>query len=159
MPLNCENCIKRCRANCCRGPVPFTREFVESHTPVRPILLMRQLDEKHIAVLADDNTLPKKTKNQINAVCPFLGLDDRCSVYDDRPPVCRRYGDESVMFMTCSYQDKDGRVRSRQERRHVEKVQFEKQEKTVQKMRMGKSDISPKEKAELEKFGNETGLI
>lgn len=51
--------------------------------------------------------------------CCFLGHDLKCAIYDDRPRLCRKYGDESVLSMTCPYQAKDGKIRSRQETRKI----------------------------------------
>ena len=56
-------------------------------------------------------------------MCPFLGLDDKCTIYHDRPAVCRKFGDESTILMTCRYQSADGRIRDRAERRRIEKLQ------------------------------------
>jgi RNA ligase (TIGR02306 family) len=52
--------------------------------------------------------------------CPYLGLDFKCSIYEDRPEVCRLYGNEQDINLTCQYQDKNGRMRSRQEKRIIE---------------------------------------
>jgi Fe-S-cluster containining protein len=53
--------------------------------------------------------------------CVFLNDDLSCNVYEDRPWVCKKYGDESCSFMTCPFQSKEGRIRSRQERRKIER--------------------------------------
>ena len=52
-----------------------------------------------------------------DARCCFLNEDLSCNIYDERPHICRKFGDESHMFMTCLFQSKDGRIRSRQEQR------------------------------------------
>ena len=90
------------------------RTFVEAHTPIRPISRMEAVPGDMVAPWAIDERTG-------SGVCPFLGLDDRCSVYDDRPDICRVFGDESSSVASCAYQDKDGRARSRQERRAVER--------------------------------------
>lgn len=50
-------------------------------------------------------------------------------------PVCREFGTESHLYMTCSYQASDGRVRSRQERRRVEAGQAKRREASLRDMR------------------------
>ncbi len=53
--------------------------------------------------------------------CPFLTYDLKCNIYENRPFVCREFGKESHERLKCSFQDKDGRERSRQERRLIER--------------------------------------
>lgn len=57
-----------------------------------------------------------------NLKCCFLNTDLSCNIYDDRPNICKKFGDESHSFMTCHFQDKHGRIRSRQERRKLERA-------------------------------------
>lgn len=52
-------------------------------------------------------------------MCPFLNKDYTCNIYEDRPGVCRDFGNETHADLTCSYQDKDGKERSRQECRKL----------------------------------------
>lgn len=107
--------------------MPFENSFVESHTPVRPIAVRQPLGDNAVIVVSIDERYPDGR----HGVCPFLGLDDKCSVYADRPPVCKKFGDGSSAFMTCSYQAPDGRVRSRQERRQVERTNLKVQVQTL----------------------------
>ena len=108
MSFNCSRCLSKCEAYCC-GPVPMTPAFIEAHKVVRPIIKLIQLG---------DNLVIPETED---LRCPFLSADFKCTVYDDRPEVCKTFGDESAMLMTCPYQAADGRVRSRQERRSLER--------------------------------------
>lgn len=43
--------------------------------------------------------------------CPFLKKDLSCAIYEDRPDVCRKFGDESHELLCCPVQDKDGNAR------------------------------------------------
>ena len=43
--------------------------------------------------------------------CPFLKKDLSCAIYEDRPPLCRKFGDDSHEVMCCPMQDKDGNPR------------------------------------------------
>lgn len=54
-----------------------------------------------------------------NGKCCFLNKDLSCNIYENRPPVCRKFGDETCGYMTCCFQSKDGRIRSRQESRSI----------------------------------------
>lgn len=108
--MDCSKCTAKCGAECCSN-VPFDRSFVETHKPVREII--------ELVPLGDNMVVPKTASGR----CPFLSEDYRCTVYKDRPRVCRVFGDESTIFATCSWQDKNGRVRSRQEKRQLDRLQ------------------------------------
>jgi Fe-S-cluster containining protein len=106
--IDCSKCLAKCKAICC-GIVPFDPGFIAKHKTVREVV--NRLD------ISDGNVV-LETKDWR---CPYLGEDYRCTVYEDRPDVCRLYGNEQQINLTCQYQDKDGRIRSRQERRAVER--------------------------------------
>jgi Fe-S-cluster containining protein len=112
--MNCDSCLLTCRAACCRGPIPMLKETFAAHTPIRPVTKQMEHGENIIVMHVAENG---------EQVCPFLGMDDKCSIYGDRPELCRKFGDESHIMMTCSFQAKDGRIRSRQERRKVQRDQ------------------------------------
>lgn len=140
--FDCGKCLSNCKADCCHQPVPFEKSFVESHRPVRQIMIRKELGSHMVSVLAFDERYAKrdeKGKKYETVVCPYLGFDDRCSVYDDRPEVCRKYGDESSMMMVCSFQSADGRIRSRQERRHIERVLFKRQYDMIKRLNTGEA--------------------
>ena len=111
--MDCSKCLDKCKAECC-SVVPFEKDRFYRNKRVREILELTEFDGIVIPTTKDGK-------------CPFLGHDLQCTIYDDRPDVCRKFGDESHILMTCAYQDKDGRVRSRQERRQIsrqhEKIQ------------------------------------
>lgn len=146
--FDCDQCRDRCKADCCRGPIPMPRALLEKRTPVRRIIDMRDLGDGMVLVMAADETkstvgggvpspmyVERPGAPKLFGCCPFLGLDNRCTVYEDRPPVCREFGTESHLYMTCSYQASDGRVRSRQERRRVEAGQAKRREASLRDMR------------------------
>lgn len=107
--MNCSNCIKSCEAKCC-GVVPLPDSVWEKHTPVREVIKKFDMGNGYTVGMTKD------------AYCPFLSKDFRCTIYEDRPEVCKKFGDETEILMTCSYQAKDGRIRSRQERRALYSV-------------------------------------
>jgi len=87
--IDCLQC-----ANCCKN---FSPRF---KTPdikrISKLLKMRESDfiEKYLRV-DDEGDFVVNTKP-----CPFLGADNFCSIYDDRPSDCRRfpYTDEDVFI-------------------------------------------------------------
>lgn len=101
--MDCSKCHAQCRASCC-SEVPMPPSFLKRHRPVREITEIVEYGGAVIAKTASGR-------------CPFLGEDYRCSVYDDRPAICRVFGDGKTSFSTCHWQDADGRLLSRQERR------------------------------------------
>lgn len=70
--------------------------------------------------------------------CCFLDLDYSCAIHQFRPPVCREFGSESDIMMTCSFQDKDGKLRNRQAERKLgrDKQKFIKGAVEIQKQKM-----------------------
>lgn len=78
--MDCLTC-----ANCCKTTSPIFRdkdiERIAKHLSVRPAVFVQQylhIDEDGDYVL---NVSP----------CPFLGADNRCSIYEVRPKACREY--------------------------------------------------------------------
>lgn len=78
--INCLEC-----ANCCKttGPLLLNKDIdrLAKATQLRPAVFT----EKYLRIDEDRdyvfNTLP----------CPFLGSDNHCNVYSDRPNACREY--------------------------------------------------------------------
>ena len=110
--MSCFDCKKmhpKCKAHCC-GIVPIPKDVYSRnfHKIVRP---------PHDFVDAGESIIPLTS----DAYCPFLteGLD--CNIYDDRPDVCRKFGNESHPMLFCPHLDKNGKERSRQNRRQVER--------------------------------------
>jgi hypothetical protein len=81
-------------ANCCKNYSP--RFKTPDIKRISKQLKMRESDfiEKYLRVDEDDDFVVK-TKP-----CPFLGADNYCSIYEDRPSDCRRfpYTDEDVFI-------------------------------------------------------------
>lgn len=78
--INCLTC-----ANCCKTTSPiFYQNDIER---LSKALRMKPGDfiEKYLRVDGDNDFVLK------SAPCPFLGEDNYCSVYEDRPKACREY--------------------------------------------------------------------
>lgn len=115
--FQCSKFHEKCKAFCCKN-APIEKEIYErnQHKSVRQVKKIlefigidRESNEKQTLVL------PYTT----DSYCTFLNEDLSCNIYDDRPHVCKKYGTESSKCLRCPYQDKDGRTRSRQERRKI----------------------------------------
>ena len=115
MSFDCEKVRHLCKSECC-GPCPIPVATWKRHKwrSVSPITY--ECDDGqgyvHHVTLAGH--------------CAMLGRDGRCMIYptaqnqpDERADICRIFGDERHLLMTCRWMDKGGRVRSRQERRAI----------------------------------------
>lgn len=147
MAFDCNNCLANCKADCCHQPVPMENTFIATHIPIRPIIRRQALGDNMSVVTANDERLGDMSDGKIHGVCPFLGMDDKCSVYADRPTVCKMFGNEMNVFMTCSFQAADGRVRSRQERRQIERKLFPAQIAAIKRLKEGTATAEDKAQA------------
>lgn len=117
--MDCTKCHSRCNAECCSCTSPIPKDIYERNKDkivTQPIQIIETdgkgrdfKDEKAIVALTEHHK------------CIFLNIDLSCNIYEDRPWICKKFGDESHPYLTCSHQSKDGRVRSRQERRAIER--------------------------------------
>lgn len=78
--IDCLNC-----ANCCKTTSPVFRkrdiERLANRLNIRPA----EFVERYLRVDEDDEYVLRQ------APCPFLGEDNYCSVYEDRPAACASY--------------------------------------------------------------------
>lgn len=145
--MNCDNCLMKCKADCC-SVVPIPARLLDTHEVIRPILKLFPASD----VMGEPYVVPLTKDGK----CPFLGWDNKCSIYEDRPPICRKFGDETSPFMTCTFQAADGRIRSRQERRHLERTLQGQQEATINRLREGSA--TDKDKKTMIEFIDDMGL-
>lgn len=103
--FNCDQCRERCKNICC-SYVPIENEIIDKVIPPGPCVK---------APIFDGYTICQKGDR-----CAYL-VEGKCIIYDKRPEVCRLFGNEQHKNLRCPYQDKDGRIRSRQERRQIER--------------------------------------
>lgn len=87
--VDCLSC-----ANCCRNYSP--RFKTPDIKRISKALRMKEgvFIETYLRLDEDGDYVVKSTP------CPFLGSDNRCSIYEDRPSDCRRfpYTDEDVLL-------------------------------------------------------------
>ena len=119
--FDCSEFLDQCHAACC-GIFPIEKELYEKNIDkivTKPIKIETYFDADPF----DDN-IKKDFIVPIteNAKCCFLQSDYKCAIYEDRPTVCKVYGDESRPNLFCHWQDKTGKKRSRQAKRSLDRV-------------------------------------
>lgn len=80
-----------CKGKCCTF-VPFSPEEFSEITAKHPIPLPAKVERFGLAYLV--------SKGDQDCTCAYL-KDGKCSIYEDRPLVCRQYGE--VAQMPCKY--------------------------------------------------------
>lgn len=112
MKFDCESQHHKCKAECC-GIIDFTKELWErnQHKVItKPVEVIPFPDNVNVMPITE------------SGYCPFLRADYHCNIYEERPNVCREYGNESTPEMSCPYLKKDGIQRSRQNRRSLQRM-------------------------------------
>lgn len=109
-----------CVVECC-GPIPMLRSLVKKH---------------HDLIAVDyTDTIPDHPEFTFPVTCDLMcifldGVSKQCSIYPDRPDVCRKFGDESHVEMSCPYLRSDGTKRNRQSRRKIQRAGAAAQERS-----------------------------
>lgn len=85
--------LSKCNAQCCYN-IPFECGELERYREaiVNPVLFTMPLGP---AVVAFTNEQPELNK------CPFLRRDYKCNIYENRPDVCRKFGE--IEKMPCEF--------------------------------------------------------
>ena len=118
-------CLKNC--GLCCGPVPIKKEIYEKNKGKARPHAMTDLGS-HILALQGST-----------AKCAFLTEENRCSIYDERPDVCRLFGCSEEAKVNCSlacpFLRPDGTIRKRQERRKVVQINNKKAKYMMKQMK------------------------
>jgi Fe-S-cluster containining protein len=109
--MACEKLLNKCKAQCC-GVVPIPSKVWEANQD--------KINRKPQQVMFEMDAIIPVTKD---GICPFLSDEHRCNIYDDRPEICQKFSDESHPMMCCTFINKDGVERKRQDKRRVERMQ------------------------------------
>ena len=99
--LPCEECVQT-KNSCCITDIPLS--FAEAILMLdyaeklnKDVVIGEHPEDKHMMMM-----LPKKQNMEIRTEpCVFFGSDGRCEIYEDRPSICRAYGNE---HMRCRYE-------------------------------------------------------
>jgi len=78
--INCLDC-----ANCCKTTSPIFYQNDIERLAKRLRLKPGEIIDKYLRVDEDNDYVLRSSP------CPFLGPDNYCSVYEDRPKACREY--------------------------------------------------------------------
>lgn len=78
--IDCLSC-----ANCCKTTSPIFRDVDVKRLSKRLRLTESKFIDTYLRIDEDQDYVLK------TAPCPFLGADNYCSVYEDRPLACREY--------------------------------------------------------------------
>jgi Fe-S-cluster containining protein len=105
--IDCSKCPER--GSCC-GPVPFTKELLEKHRDKIKVEIEKEFEQdKGIWIIPKDGL-----------ACVFLDRQTRkCLIYEDRPEVCRIFGEE---ILPCPYFKRSGNSRSKASMKKVNKL-------------------------------------
>lgn len=131
-PINKEVCAQ-CGAECCDVSTPFSKEDI------------KRIKSKHrklfrgvtvTPTLAEAFNLHKRNNTQ----CVFLDENKRCKIYEDRPQICKDFGDKP--FARCAYNGLDYYPTDPKERKAAAKVQQEAGMMELFKMH-GKGHLKP----------------
>lgn len=131
--FECSRLHSQCQAQCC-GNAPIDPEIYERNLDKRLEEVVQEIPFRNIDPEDGELKLMVLPVTE-SGKCTFLKRDLTCNIYDDRPEVCRRYGNERHLMLTCPYQAKDGRIRSRQERRSLLRKVQKKAEATAENYR------------------------
>ena len=124
MCMNCEPFLPECQAECC-GPCPIPKALWAASQD--------KLQRVPTTALDDGDGFVHQMGADGN--CCFKQADFRCAIYDRRPEVCHLFGDESHPLLRCRWQKKDGRRRSRTERRQLSRELMEDQDRFLAGLR------------------------
>lgn len=113
MPFECKKYHCKCEALCC-GVVPIPAPIWQrnQHKLQRPV---KEIHKVYYAPEYENRRRIAILPVMDDFKCPFLTQDLSCAIYDDRPEVCRKFGDESHQLLKCPMQHKDGTPRDENE--------------------------------------------
>lgn len=90
-----------CKAQCCYN-VPLPVGFLEAHEGRIITPVIGQVNMGSHPVFSDSIVFLTDRDIDKNK-CPFLTVTNRCNVYEDRPEICRSYGDGETPLSTCKF--------------------------------------------------------
>ena len=90
--------LNKCHACCCYN-IPFADGELEKFADkiVNPVVYTEPLGPALVAFTVEINNILDIDKNK----CPFLRDDYKCNIYDNRPDVCRKFGE--IPELQCEY--------------------------------------------------------
>lgn len=115
--MSCPNCKlfhAMCKAQCCAfTPLPRATYFGNFDKQQRPVKEILEFGNDVIPATEDGH-------------CTFLTDTFQCAIYNQRPEVCIKFGDETHINMTCAFQTKEGHSRPKKETKRIAGLQEQK---------------------------------
>lgn len=92
----------KCGAACCYN-IALPQGFVKKHEDkiITKIIGIIPLSANPQQGFFEEQELCKTAEEPNKNKCPFLRSDYKCNVYDDRPRICRIYGE--IPELTCKF--------------------------------------------------------
>ena len=91
LKMKCK--VSRCNASCCYNIAFKNDELVRfADKIVNPVINIVWFGGVRLAMTAS---------NMDNNKCPFLRKDYKCNIYENRPDVCRKFG--QIRELPCKY--------------------------------------------------------
>jgi Fe-S-cluster containining protein len=114
VPFECKKYHCECKARCCGiVPIPVVTWQKNQHNIQKPVLYAHK-------VLAQDPHTEKRETSILpvteEMLCPFLKEDLSCAIYQQRPEICKKFGDETHLMLCCPVQKADGTPRTENEK-------------------------------------------
>lgn len=78
---------------------------------------MRKYDVLRFTIRGEDFVVPFSEEPKYDHLCVFLDHDKRCAIYDERPDICREFGEEKMP--NCPFIKPDGTLRCGEETRKM----------------------------------------
>ncbi len=88
--FKCTEVLGLCRAMCCKlgGGVALTPDEIRSGKYLMEYLCIEKKEQCTKDIECYHKIVQLKTEN---GICVYLGDDDHCTIYEDRPRMCRNY--------------------------------------------------------------------
>jgi Fe-S-cluster containining protein len=116
--FECKKYHGKCQARCC-GIIPIPRKIWQKNQHK----VQKKVLEKHKVEVTNPQT-KQKTRGILpitqDMLCPFLKKDLSCAIYEDRPDICKKFGDETHLMLCCPMQQADGTERTEAEMQEFE---------------------------------------
>lgn len=97
----------KCRPNKCKGAccynVPFKDEELEKYKDkiINPVLAVETLPNMKVQAVVPFTVEVKRPEDIMKNKCPFLRHDCTCNIYENRPEICRLFGE--IAELPCKY--------------------------------------------------------
>jgi len=109
MGFDCKKVLSKCKAKCC-GPVPFPKKLYKK---LRAKTQRKVIKTKEIYQRMGSSLGVMVIPFTLEMICPFLDGRHWCSIYEERPEMCRIFGKESIdaKLLRCPYLKENGEER------------------------------------------------